>query len=264
METTSINGVDLAYRIDGDGSKPWLVLSNSLASDHRMWEPQMGLFTQTHRILRYDTRGHGQSQASDGPYTFPLLVSDVIGLMDHLNIEIADVLGLSLGGMTALGLAIDHPGRVNWLICCDARADAPSDYAEGWHQRIDVVRAQGLSGIVDGSIGRWLTGSFRADPANAKTVDLCREMILSTTVEGFCGCAAALTQLNYAAQLKDITAPTLCIVGDEDAAASPEVMAAMAKAIPNAQLQVIKEAAHIANLNAPMAFNKTVSSWYAK
>lgn len=264
MQTISINGVDLAYCVDGDATKPWLVLSNSLASDHRMWEPQMRLFTQTHRVLRYDTRGHGHSQPSFAPYTFPLLVSDVIGLMDALNIETADVLGLSLGGMTALGLAIDHPERVNRLICCDARADSPSDYADGWYQRIDTVREQGLSGIVDGSIGRWLTDSFRADPANAKTVDLCREMILSTTVVGFCGCAAALTQLDYVEQLKDITAPTLCVVGGEDAAASPEVMTTMAKAIPNAQLEIIQHAAHISNLNAPDAFNRAFSDWMTR
>lgn len=261
MQTISVNGVDLAYCIDGNEAKPWLVLSNSLASDHRMWEPQMGLFTQTHRVLHYDTRGHGQSQASEGAYTFELLVDDLVDLMDALDIATADVLGLSLGGMTALGLAIDHPERVSRLICCDARADAPPDYAEGWHQRIDVVREQGLSGIVDGSVGRWLTDSFRADPANAKVVDLCREMILSTTVNGFCGCAAALTQLDYFDRLGEINAPTLCVVGDEDAAASPDVMAALAEAIPNARLEIIKHAAHITNLNAPVAFNKAFSDW---
>ncbi len=261
MQTTSLNGVDIAYCVDGSPQNPWLVLSNSLAADHRMWELQMDELTKTHHVLRYDTRGHGQSQASEGAYSLTMLVDDLVELMATLDIETADIMGLSLGGMTALGLALDHPKRVNRLICCDARADAPAPYAEGWAQRIAIAQKDGLATVADGTLNRWLTDAFRADPNNKTTVDLARDMILTTSVDGFCGCAAALTQLNYAPRLGEIKAPTLCVVGDSDMAAPPEVMAAMADAIPNSKLKPIEHAAHLANLNNPTAFNRAVTGW---
>lgn len=262
MQTTSVNGIDIAYRIDGSANLPWIVLSNSLAADHRMWDPQLATLTRTHRVLRYDTRGHGETTATTGPYTFDLLVSDLVGLMDALDIKHADILGLSLGGMTALGLALDHPSHVNRLICCDARADAPAAYADGWHQRVAVAQEKGLSAIVEGTIERWLTDSFRADPGNKDVVTLCRNMILATSVDGFCGCANALTELNYAPRISEIKAPTLCVVGDEDVAATPEIMSAMTSEILNARLVTIDSAAHLANLNNPTAFNGVIKAWW--
>lgn len=261
MQTTSVNGIDIAYRIDGSLSQPWLALSNSLAADYRMWGPQMDVLTQTHRVLRYDTRGHGQTPATEGAYSFDMLVSDLVGLLDVLEVETADVLGLSLGGMTALGLALDHPERVSRLICCDARADAPAAYADGWRERIEIARELGLSVLADGTTERWLTDSFRVNPDNRDVVALCQDMILSTNVDGFCGCAAALTELNYAQRLQEIRVPTLCIVGDEDAATPPDVMQKMCDAIQASQISVIKGAAHISSLNQPEMFNAVLSDW---
>ncbi|MDG2320947.1 MAG: alpha/beta fold hydrolase [Rhodospirillaceae bacterium] len=261
MEKANINGAEIAYWIDGDSENPWLVLSNSLASDHRMWAPQMSTLIQTHCVLRYDTRGHGNSQATGGEYSLDLLVSDLAGLMDSLDIDSADVLGLSLGGMTGLGLALDYPGKVSRLICCDARADAPDAYADGWHQRVEIARQKGLTALVDGTIERWLTESFRAEAANKEVVELARDMILSTSLDGFCGCAAALTTLNYRDHLSAILAPTLCVAGSEDLAAPQDVMTAMAEAIPHGQIVVVEEAAHLSNLNQPNKFNEVVSKY---
>src|SRR5579863_10479095 len=114
--------VNLATRADGADGRPWIVLSSSLASTYDMWDGQIAMLTRTHQALRYDTRGHGGSSAPRGPYGFGDLVGDVVGLMDHFRIEKADLMGLSLGGMTMLGIAIDHLSRVNRVICCDARS----------------------------------------------------------------------------------------------------------------------------------------------
>ena len=263
MQRVTVNGVELAYRVDGDNTEPWLVLSNSLATDHRMWQPQLDTLTQTHRVLRYDTRGHGQSGAKEGDYTFDMLVGDAIGLMDALDIEKADVMGLSLGGMTALGVALDHPQRIDRLICCDARADAPAAYADFWRQRIAVARKQGLSALVNGTLERWLTDDFRSKPTNRSIVDLATDMILSTSLDGFCGCAMALTNLDYLKRLAEIEAPTLCIVGREDAAAPPDVMATIGETVKNGQLVIIENAAHLSNLNSPAQFNEIVLSWFS-
>ncbi len=264
MQRATANGIEIAYCVDGEEAKPWLVLSNSLATDHRMWEFQLETLKQTHRLLRYDTRGHGQSQATDGAYSFELLVGDLIGLMDTLDIETADVLGLSLGGMTALGLALDHPERVNRLICCDCRADAPALYADFWRDRIEVARKEGLSALVDGTLERWLTDAFRSEPTNRPNVELARDMILSASVDGFCGCAAALTTLDFLTLLTEITTPTLCVVGSDDLAAPPDVMKAMAEVLPNGQVTVIENAAHVSNLNASAQFNEIVSGWLSR
>ena len=263
MQTVAVNGTELAYQIDGESRYPWLVLSNSLAADHRMWAPQMETLMQSHQVLRYDTRGHGQSATPSGDYSFAMLVDDLIGLMDALDIVSADVLGLSLGGMTALGLALDHPARVDRLICCDARADAPPSYAEGWRQRIEIARNKGLTELVDGTVERWLTEPFRSNPANQDTVELARDMILKTSIDGFCGCAAALTALDYAPKLSSIGAPVLFIAGQDDLAAPPDVMAAMADSLTSGHLEIIENAAHLANLNQPQSFNKIVSHWLA-
>ena len=263
MQSLSVNGVEIAYRIDGDESAPWLVLSNSLATDHRMWDPQINILTQTHRILRYDTRGHGQSEATPGPYSFEHLVGDLTGLMDALDISVADILGLSLGGMTALGLALDHPDRVNRLICCNARADAPPAYADGWRERIEIARQKGMSALCDGTLARWFTDAYRFDPHHGAEIASVRGMIESTSVDGFCGCAHALIQLDYLPRLNEIKVPSLFIAGQDDAAAPPAVMEDMAARIPNHEFVILQDTAHLSNLNNPTAFNAAVSDWLA-
>lgn len=125
-----VGSVRLAYSIEGPTNAPWLILSNSLATNTLMWDLQMVDLIKTHQVLRYDTRGHGQSSAPPAPYSFDLLANDVVGLMDGLKINSADFVGLSLGGMTGLALALKHPDRINSLACCDARADAPEIYQQ--------------------------------------------------------------------------------------------------------------------------------------
>ena len=111
-QTVSVSGVNIATYIDGEQGRPWIVLSNSLASDYSSWDDQLSLLTQNFRVLRYDTRGHGRNAATEGPYTFEHLTGDVLGLKDHYGIEKANLLGLSMGGMTGLGAAIEHPSRI--------------------------------------------------------------------------------------------------------------------------------------------------------
>ena len=166
MTFVAVPGGRLFTRIDGLGSAaaPWLVLSNSLAADHTMWEPQIPLLASRYRVLRYDTRGHGQSGAPEGPYTLSGLVDDVVRILDHHGIDTASFMGLSLGGMTGLGLAIGHGDRVEKLVCCDARADAPEPYVKGWDERLAVVQEKGLKGILQGTtaplvVVAWLIGA---------------------------------------------------------------------------------------------------------
>lgn len=243
----------------GPEGAPWIVLSNSLGANLTMWEPQMPLLTGHYRVLRYDTRGHGGSDAPPGPYSFDDLVGDVLRLMDAFGIEQADFMGLSMGGMTGLGLGLAHPERVGRIICADGRADAPEAFRQMWDQRIAAVRDGGLSAIVEGTLASWLTEDWRA--ANPEAVARIRAMVLGNDPAGYIACCQALKGLDYLKDLGRMTRPVLYLGGDQDKGAAPEVMAQMAAATPGSRHVVIPGAAHVANINAPEGFNRAVAEF---
>ncbi len=253
MSVIHVNDTEIFIQVDGPEGAPWLICSNSLGATHRMWAPQMATFSQHYRVLRYDTRGHGQSGAPNAPYQLSDLIKDVIGLMDHYAIETADYIGLSLGGMTGLGIALGHPERINRLICCDARADAPPPFAKMWDERIAAVDMNGVASLWPGTLERWLTAACQAQSKEA--VDRLKADFETTSAEGYKGCAAAIRGLDYLRHLGSLSLPVLYIVGDQDSGASPETMRAMADATPGAMFKVIPNAAHIANIDNTDAFN---------
>jgi 3-oxoadipate enol-lactonase len=248
--------VRISARVDGDAGKPWLILSNSLAADLTMWDDQVALLIRTHRVLRYDTRGHGQSTSPEGPYDFPMLVADMVAVMDHVSAETADVMGLSLGGMTALGLGLTHAARVRRMVVCDARADAPPPFVSGWNDRIEAVSSKGMEGILPSTLARWFTSAC-PEPV----LDRASDMILGTAPQGYIGCAEALKTLDYLKNLGQIRAPVLYIVGAEDMGAPKEAMAAMASATQRASLTVLPGLAHIPNMEDPAAFAAALADW---
>lgn len=252
-----VNGTILNTRIDGEEGAPWIVLSNSLAATLDMWQPQVDLLARRYRVLRYDTRGHGGSDTPPGDYSFDDLVGDVIGLMDRFGIERAAYMGLSLGGMTGLGLALAHPDRIEKLICCDARADAPPPFVASWDDRVAAIRAGGMAAIAEPTLERWFSERFRIDRPDE--VARARRMILSTDVEGYAGCAAALKRLDYLQHLPGMAVPTLFVVGEKDSGAPPSVMQAMAAATPGSAFRTVAGAAHIANMDNPTGFAEAIS-----
>lgn len=242
-------GVTLSAQVEGEAGKPWLLLSNSLAADLSMWDDQMAHLTRTHRVLRYDTRGHGASAAPEGPYSFDDLVADMVALLDHVGAEQADVMGLSLGGMTALGLGLAHPARVRRMVVCDARADAPPPFVQSWDDRIAAIRAGGMAAVVEGTLARWFTPAADPSvPARAKA------MILGTSAVGYEGCAGALKRLDYLRHLGGMAVPVRYVVGAEDMGAPPPAMRAMAEATPGASFVEIPGTAHVPNMENPAAF----------
>lgn len=257
MTLVKANGAELLTRIDGPDDGPWLVLSNSLAATHAMWDPQMDLLTAKYRVLRYDSRGHGRSAAPAAPYSFDDLIGDVVGLLDHFGIARCCFMGLSMGGMTGLGLALNHGDRIERLVCCDARADAPPPFAQSWVDRIAVVREKGTAALVDGTLERWFNEAFREGAP--KAVIKAGAMIAGTSDEGYVGCAEAIKRLDYLRLLPTMTVPTLYVVGKQDMGAPAEAMAEMAAATPGALYAEIDPAAHIANWENPAAFNAAIA-----
>ena len=258
MSRVAVFGGSLFTRADrsANPAAPWIVLSNSLAADHAMWAPQMAALTPHFHVLRYDTRGHGASDIPPGPYNFDDLVGDIVAILDHHRIEKVTFLGLSLGGMTGLGLALNYPERLTGLICCDARADAPPTFVTSWLERIAAIERGGMTAIAQGTIERWFGPAFRA--AQPDTVAAIAATIRATPVAGYKGCAAALMGLDYLKRLHTVRTPSLFVAGADDAAAPPEVMRDMAGRVPGAAFTVIPKASHLANVENAPDFNSAI------
>lgn len=241
----------------GHANAPWIVLSNSLGSNWHMWDPQIPVLNRRYNVLAYDTRGHGASDAPPGPYAWPALLADVIAVMDAVGVGRAAFMGLSLGGMTALGLARDYPDRFDRIICCDARADSPPAYQKSWEDRIALIDRAGVDGVVEMSLERWLNAEFRA--THPDKVAAIGAMIRTTSAVGYKGCCAALQQLDFLKDLPRLAVPMLYVCGSDDAGAPADNMAAMAEATPGAQFVAIPGGAHLPNLDSTAAFNAAIA-----
>lgn len=251
-------GITFECQVAGTANGQWLVFSHSIACGLEAWNFQVEEFGRSFRILRYDTRGHGGSDAPPGPYTMAGLVRDAVALFDHFGIARAHFAGLSLGGMTALGLALAHPDRLLSIAVCDARADAPPEFCNPWDDRIAIARAQGMEGLVEATITRWfLAETLRRRP---QVVDSVRKMIRNTSVEGFVGCARALQKLDYLPALGKIQVPALILAGDADGPI-PQLNREMAAHIPNARQVLIPDAGHISNIEQPERFNEKLGAF---
>ncbi len=251
------NGITFSYQIDGPEGAPWLAFSNSLATTLSMWDEQAASLKRSFRVLRYDQRGHGGTQATDGRYTFDLLSADVVALFDALSIARAHFLGISMGGMTALALAERHPQRIDKLIVCDCGPASSPASTQQWEERIAIAEKQGMEPLVDVTARRWFPPEFvEAHPAVFNRV--C-EMIRTTPVKGYIGCAGALANYDLRPGLAGITMPTLLIVGSKDATV-PGIKAINA-AISGSKVVELEGAGHLSNLERPEAFNRAVQEF---
>ena len=250
MPHLAVAGASLYYQIDGPPGAPAVLLSNSLGSTLSMWEDQVVSLMPQRRVVRYDTRGHGQSSVPPGPYTLDDLGRDAVGLLDALHIQRAHFCGLSLGGMVGMWLGVNAPERLISLVLANTSAEFGP--ASMWTERIDVVRSQGLAPIADAVLQRWFTPSFRASSPSA--VERCRRMLLGTPPEGYASCCAAIRDMNQVDAISCIRTPTLVIVGDHDPSTPPAHGELIAGRIPGARLLRLPTA-HLSNIEAAPAFN---------
>lgn len=250
--TVEGRGGSLSVLVTGRTDGPTILLSNSLGAGLGMWAPQRAALEQHYRVIGYDTRGHGQSGTPEGDYSFSHLTADAIAILDHFNVAKADYVGLSLGGMTGLGLGLGYADRFRRIVCACARADAPPPFVNSWDDRIAAITAGGMKAIWPGTLERWLTPDFVA--ANPDTVSSLEQDFIATTVAGYTGCARALKGLDYLRHLGSMSVPVLYIAGAQDMGAPAAAMEAMAAATPGATYRVIQDCAHIGNLNQPAAF----------
>lgn len=255
------NGIAFNCRIDGKRGAPWLVFSNSLATNLTMWDDQAAALADKFQILRYDQRGHGSTDAPAGKYSFDLLVADVIGLFDALEIERAHFVGLSMGGMTAVALAEQHPERLDRVVPCDCGPASTPQSAQQWEERIAIVREQGMVALVEPTIGRWFPPEFVNAGANKAALDKVREMIRTTPVNGFVGCASALSNYDLKPGLSKITTPTQFICGGKDAALGGTK--ALHAGVAGSGFVEIEGAGHISNVEQPAIFTRALKEFLA-
>jgi 3-oxoadipate enol-lactonase len=233
--------------VDGPENAPVLVLGNAQATSTAMWEPQLAALTERFRLVRYDHRGHGGSPVPAGPYTLADLGADLLALLDSLGLERVHLGGLSLGGMVAMWVAAHEPSRVDRLalLCTSARFGPP----ELWSRRIETVRAHGIESIADTLLSRWFTPEFD----KPDVIGWARDMLTATPAAGYMGCCAAIQTMDLRPVLGAITAPTLVIAGAADPATPPEHARVIAAGIPGARLEIVPDAAHLANVEQPEA-----------
>jgi len=252
------NGLNFAYTIDGPPGAPWIVFSNSLATTGAMWDEQAAALKSTYRVLRYDQRGHGATDAPAGRYAFDTLVADAVALLDALSIARAHFAGLSMGGATALGLAEQHPGRVDHVIVCDSPCMSTPASSQQWEERIVVAQQQGMEALVAPTIARWFPPETVA--RNPPHLDKVRQMIRATPVNGFIGCSAALADHDYNSKVETVTCPVIFIVGEKDGTA-PVAMKDMHVRLKGSRYVELAGAGHISNLDRSAEFTNAIEDF---
>lgn len=249
MAFVRVNGIVLHYNVGGARDRPPLVFANSLGTDLRIWDNVAELLGDRFRIVRYDKRGHGLSEVPPAPYPLTDHVGDLVGLLDHLRIERTAIVGLSVGGMIAQGLAALHPERVAALVLSNTAHKIGT--RESWDDRIDIVTRKGLGAVIDMVMPRWFTPSFRK-PDNADYAGHLA-MFLRCPIEGYVGTCASVRDADLTESTRALKVPTLCIVGDQDGSTPPELVRSMANLISNAEFRIVPEAAHIPCVEQPDA-----------
>jgi 3-oxoadipate enol-lactonase len=244
------------YALEGHSGSSVLVFSNSLGANFSMWNPQAHEFGKNLRILRSDTRGHGQSSSTPGPYSIEQLSKDVLTLLDALKLERVNFCGLSMGGMIGMWLGANAPEKLNKLILCNTGATIGN--AEGWNTRIETVRKTGMKSISSAVLDRWFTPVFRAkDPV---TISNTQMMLEAINPEGYASCCAAIRDFDFRAELGKIRVPTLVIAGAHDPATPPADGRFIAEHVSGARY-VELNAAHLSNLEAEAQFNKEIAAF---
>lgn len=251
MPKAAINGINIYYEIDGKNDAPPLMMSNSLGTNLRMWDWQIDALTPHFRVIRYDSRGHGQSDAPNAHYSIEMLANDARGLLDHLGIDKTLYCGLSKGGMVGQWLGAHAPERIERLVLANTSSHMPEGQIS-WKDRYNKVRADGMTSIVDMVTDIWFTKEFQEDDPDA--ISKVRDMILTTPPIGYGGCCMAIAGMDNRESNKTISAPSLVIVGAYDIATPPDHGAAIHAAIPNSKIATLN-GAHLSNISDADGFN---------
>jgi len=261
MPLITVNNTEINYRFDGPAEGPVVLFSNSLATNLTMWDRQIAALTAAgYRVLRYDTRGHGQSAVPEGPYSIEMMSGDVVGLMDVLDLPRVHFCGLSLGGMVGQMMGATHADRLHSLTLCSTASFVA--LKETWDERIAAARKDGMEGAVDATVDRWLT--IAGQERLPGEVEKIRHMVRTTSVEGYCACGVAIQRMDLREKIRGITTPTLVLVGEHDPSTPVAAAEFIHGRIASSELRVIADAAHLINVEQDDVFNEALLGFLNK
>lgn len=244
------------YDLAGPAKAPVLVFSNSLGTDFSMWDSQARAFGKKFRVLRYDTRGHGKTSVTPGPYSFDQLGPDVLDLVDSFKIDKFSFCGLSMGGVIGMWLGLHAPQRVHKLVLCSTAAKIGT--AETWNARIAALRKDGMKSISQAAMERWFTAKFREKAPDV--IKRTKRMVESMSVKGYVANCEALRDADLREGIAAIRTPTLVISGTHDPATPPADGRFIAERIPGAHYAELN-AAHLSNIEEETRFNAELSKF---
>ena len=256
MAFSRINGLTMHWSMGGPADRPAIMFSNSLGTDWRIWDQVTALLAGTYRIVTYDQRGHGLTDAPAGPYSIDMLARDVLALAGSLGLGRFALAGVSVGGLIAQQVALRAPERISALVLCDTAAKIGT--ADMWAARTARIQAGGLSSIADGLMERWFSKSFR----ETRKDELAgwRNMLTRTPADGYLATCAALRDCDLTAEVPKIRVPTLFVAGEEDGSTPPALVKATSDLIPGARFELIKQAGHLPCIEQPEALAKLISA----
>jgi 3-oxoadipate enol-lactonase len=253
---TRVNDIDVHYTLDGPTGAPVVTFSHSLATDLSMWDRQAAALATRYRVLRYDTRGHGGTDAPAGAYTLEQLAADARGLLKALGIARTHWVGLSMGGMIGQMLGVTTPELLQSLTLCDTTSRVPAEAKPLWDQRITVAERQGMQPHVEPTVSRWFTPKFIE--SRPDVVNPVRDMIRRTSPRGYVGCCHAIRALDLTDRLGAVALPTLIIVGAQDVGTPVAASQAIHERIKGSELVILDSASHLSNLEQPEAFTRAL------
>jgi 3-oxoadipate enol-lactonase len=258
MPFAHVNGIDVRYTVTGSG--PWVALSHSLACRLEMWDEEVKNLSRYFTVLAYDVRGHGETSAPAMPYTLDMIADDVKGLFDHLRIERAHWIGLSMGGVFGLATALRYPGIFETLVLADTSSRLSDEAIAAFKDRVAKVKAGGMETMVEPTLRRWFKDSFRA--GSPKLMEKVARWIRKTPADGYIGVSAAIPTIDVTDRLAQITIPCMVMVGADDIAMPPVMAQTLDRHLPHSELVVIPDAGHLSNLEQAGAFNAALTRFY--
>lgn len=255
MQIADLGDVRIHYREDGDPSGAPVVFANSLGTDMRLWDSVLPRLPAGLRLIRYDKRGHGLSSCPPAPYAMGALVSDLEQLLDHLNVKNCLLVGLSIGGMIAQGLAVKRMDLVRAMVISNTGAKIGTP--EMWQQRIDGVKSGGIEALADPVMERWFSKAFRATPE----LEAWRNMLTRTPAEGYIGCSAAISGTDFYTTTASLALPTLGIAGSEDGSTPPDLVRETADLIKGSRFHLIRGAGHLPCVETPDEYARVLTDF---
>lgn len=260
MAFKRIGSVLLHYRMQGPMGAPTIALVNSLGTDARIWDSVIEGLVPRYRVISYDKRGHGLSDAPAGEYRLEDHVDDLAGLLDHLGVQSLVMAGVSVGGLISQAYALRHPERLRGLVLCDTAAKI-GDVA-AWEQRIAAVRSGGMDSLVDAVMERWFAAVYRREKPDQLAG--WRNMFMRIPAHGYANTCATLRDADLREKVHAIRTPTLVVAGDQDLATPVELVRDTAERIPDARFVEIANAGHIPSIEQPETLIELMQSFLSE